>query len=93
MPPLFISTLRRSGYIQFVMSVCLRILQALAQDQRAALEQLLWACEGLQHIKVANYDGDTPMDHRAGISYAATRIHQSLTLNSRYSRVLFSDLH
>ena len=26
--------------------------QALAQDQRAALEQLLGACDGLQHIRV-----------------------------------------
>jgi hypothetical protein len=40
--------------------------QALAQDQRTALEQLLWACPGLQHIKVATYDGDTPQDHRRG---------------------------
>lgn len=38
--------------------------QALAQDQRTALEQLLCACPGLQHIKVATYDGDTPQDHR-----------------------------
>ncbi|KAG2149330.1 DEAD H helicase [Suillus clintonianus] len=41
--------------------------KALAQDQRTALEQLLWACPGLQHIKVATYDGDTPQDHRRTI--------------------------
>ncbi|KAH8117220.1 DEAD/H helicase [Phellopilus nigrolimitatus] len=40
--------------------------KALAQDQRGALEQLLWSCDGLQHIKVANYDGDTPVDQRTG---------------------------
>ncbi|KIJ60621.1 hypothetical protein HYDPIDRAFT_32044 [Hydnomerulius pinastri MD-312] len=36
--------------------------KALAQDQRTALEQLLWSCPGLHHIKVANYDGDTPQE-------------------------------
>ncbi|EJD05721.1 DEAD/H helicase [Fomitiporia mediterranea MF3/22] len=40
--------------------------KALAQDQRVALEQLLWSCEGLEHVKVANYDGDTPMEQREG---------------------------
>ncbi|KAI5124321.1 hypothetical protein M0805_008928 [Coniferiporia weirii] len=41
--------------------------KALAQDQRGALEQLLWSCQGLQQIKVANYDGDTPTDQRTDI--------------------------
>lgn len=44
----------------------LYVFKALAQDQRGALEQLLWSCEGLQHIKVATYDGDTPLENRAG---------------------------
>jgi len=44
--------------------------QALAQDQRTALEQLLWACHGLQHIKVATYDGDTPQEYRRSKSPA-----------------------
>ncbi|KDQ60612.1 hypothetical protein JAAARDRAFT_555490 [Jaapia argillacea MUCL 33604] len=41
--------------------------KALAQDQKAALEQLLCACPSLEHIKVATYDGDTPQDKRAVI--------------------------
>ena len=41
-------------------------VQALAQDQRLALEQLLYSCPGLEHIKVYNYDGDTPQELRAG---------------------------
>ncbi|KAG1819521.1 DEAD H helicase [Suillus subaureus] len=48
--------------------------KALAQDQRTALEQLLWACPGLQHIKVATYDGDTPQDHRRTIRETASVI-------------------
>ncbi|KAG1730617.1 DEAD H helicase [Suillus lakei] len=50
------------------------IYQALAQDQRTALEQLLWACPGLQHIKVATYDGDTLQDHRRAIRETASVI-------------------
>ncbi|KIK45797.1 hypothetical protein CY34DRAFT_777472 [Suillus luteus UH-Slu-Lm8-n1] len=48
--------------------------KALAQDQRTALEQLLWACPGLQHIKVATYDGDTAQDHRRTIRETASVI-------------------
>ncbi|KAI0336366.1 DEAD/H helicase [Cubamyces sp. BRFM 1775] len=48
--------------------------KALAQDQRAALEQLLFACPGLEHIKVSTYDGDTPQDLRAGIRESASVI-------------------
>lgn len=48
--------------------------KALAQDQRTALEQLLWACPGLQHIKVATYDGDTAQDHRRSIRETASVI-------------------
>ncbi|KIK92020.1 hypothetical protein PAXRUDRAFT_13476 [Paxillus rubicundulus Ve08.2h10] len=48
--------------------------KALAQDQRSALEQLLWACPGLQHINVATYDGDTPQERRAEIRQTASVI-------------------
>ncbi|PIL23843.1 hypothetical protein GSI_13594 [Ganoderma sinense ZZ0214-1] len=41
--------------------------KALAQDQRAALEQLLCSCPGLQHVKVSTYDGDTPQELRSAI--------------------------
>ncbi|TFY60626.1 hypothetical protein EVJ58_g5016 [Rhodofomes roseus] len=50
------------------------IYQALAQDQRLALEQLLYTCPGLEHIKVYNYDGDTPQELRAGIRESASVI-------------------
>ena len=32
--------------------VVLYLLQALAQDQKAAFEKLVWACPGLEHIQV-----------------------------------------
>ncbi|KAJ7043253.1 P-loop containing nucleoside triphosphate hydrolase protein [Mycena alexandri] len=48
--------------------------KALAQDQRAALEQLIACCPGLEHLKVATYDGDTPQEHRAGIRQTASVI-------------------
>ncbi|KAI0736617.1 P-loop containing nucleoside triphosphate hydrolase protein [Fomitopsis betulina] len=48
--------------------------KALAQDQRLALEQLLYSCPGLEHIKVYNYDGDTPQELRAGIRESASVI-------------------
>uniref|UniRef100_A0A0W0G829 Phosphoglycerate kinase n=1 Tax=Moniliophthora roreri TaxID=221103 RepID=A0A0W0G829_MONRR len=41
--------------------------KALAQDQKASLEVLLGAYPGLDHIRVATYDGDTPKELRAGI--------------------------
>ncbi|KAG9318135.1 DEAD H helicase [Chiua virens] len=48
--------------------------KALAQDQKAALEQLLWSSPGLQRVKVATYDGDTPQDQRAEIRASASVI-------------------
>ncbi|KAI6110049.1 DEAD H helicase [Pisolithus sp. B1] len=48
--------------------------KALAQDQRTALEQLLWSCPGLRHINVATYDGDTPQERRAAIRDGASVI-------------------
>lgn len=66
-------------------------LQALAQDQRAALEQLLWACPGLEHIKVATYDGDTPQELRAGGLYIPPGT-QLLTGLQAYARTRPSSL-
>lgn len=40
--------------------------QALAQDQKKALEQLLYACPGLEAVRVDTYDGDTPDEQRRG---------------------------
>ncbi|KAI9064267.1 P-loop containing nucleoside triphosphate hydrolase protein [Trametes sanguinea] len=48
--------------------------KALAQDQRAALEQLLYSCPGLEHLKVSTYDGDTPQELRTGIRDTASAI-------------------
>ncbi|KAF8556873.1 P-loop containing nucleoside triphosphate hydrolase protein [Imleria badia] len=48
--------------------------KALAQDQRTALEQLLWSCPGLRRIKVTTYDGDTPQERRAEIRESASVI-------------------
>lgn len=41
--------------------------KALAQDQKAALENLLRCCSGLEHVNVATYDGDTPTELRKNI--------------------------
>ncbi|KAJ3993850.1 DEAD/H helicase [Lentinula boryana] len=48
--------------------------KALAQDQKSALENLLRACPGLEHIQVSTYDGDTPVEQRAGIRASASVI-------------------
>ncbi|KAF9228793.1 DEAD H helicase [Gyrodon lividus] len=48
--------------------------KALAQDQKNALEQLLWSCTSLQHIKVATFDGDTPQERRTDIRETASVI-------------------
>ncbi|KAI0781100.1 DEAD/H helicase [Trametes elegans] len=48
--------------------------KALAQDQRAALQQLLYACPGLGHIKVSTYDGDTPQEQRREVRETASVI-------------------
>lgn len=42
-------------------------LQALAQDQRLAMGQLLRKCPGLDEIQVFTYDGDTPKEKRGGV--------------------------
>ncbi|KAF8275225.1 DEAD/H helicase [Lactarius quietus] len=46
--------------------------KALAQDQKAALEQLLAYCPGLEHISISTYDGDTPQDARPTIRDTAS---------------------
>ncbi|KAH9048489.1 P-loop containing nucleoside triphosphate hydrolase protein [Lactarius hengduanensis] len=46
--------------------------KALAQDQKAALEQLLACCPGLEHIPISTYDGDTPQDARPTIRDTAS---------------------
>ncbi|KAK1232495.1 ATP-dependent 3'-5' DNA helicase [Marasmius sp. AFHP31] len=50
------------------------VAKALAQDQKASLERLLSACPGLEHIEVATYDGDTPIEKRRGIRETASVI-------------------
>ncbi|KAH9981492.1 P-loop containing nucleoside triphosphate hydrolase protein [Lactifluus volemus] len=46
--------------------------KALAQDQKAALEQLLSSCPGLEDTFVSTYDGDTPQDARPTIRDTAS---------------------
>ncbi|KAJ7702373.1 hypothetical protein B0H17DRAFT_923441 [Mycena rosella] len=48
--------------------------KALAQDQRAALEELIACCPGLEHLSIVTYDGDTPQEDRAGIRETASVI-------------------
>ncbi|KAJ2931416.1 hypothetical protein H1R20_g5708, partial [Candolleomyces eurysporus] len=48
--------------------------KALAQDQKASLEQLLFSCSGLNHLKVATYDGDTPQEVRSEVRDSASVI-------------------
>ncbi|KAI0340501.1 DEAD/H helicase [Trametopsis cervina] len=48
--------------------------KALAQDQKQALQQLLFSCPGLSHAQVATYDGDTPQDERKHIRDTASVI-------------------
>ncbi|EJD53252.1 DEAD/H helicase [Auricularia subglabra TFB-10046 SS5] len=48
--------------------------KALAQDQKQAMEQLLVSCTGLENVKVAAYDGDTPSELRRGIRETASVI-------------------
>ncbi|KAF8644124.1 hypothetical protein AX16_008653 [Volvariella volvacea WC 439] len=48
--------------------------KALAQDQRAGMEQLIANCPTLQHIQIANYDGDTPQELRKEIREASSVI-------------------
>ncbi|KAG8745683.1 hypothetical protein FRC10_007380 [Ceratobasidium sp. 414] len=74
--------------------------KALAQDQKAAIEQILQQCRGLEHIKVATYDGDTPQDQRAVVRKTASIIftnfdmlHASILPNEEYWRRQVYFLH
>ncbi|PPQ78161.1 hypothetical protein CVT25_015494 [Psilocybe cyanescens] len=48
--------------------------KALAQDQKASLSNLFQICPGLEHLKVATYDGDTPYELRTEIRDTASVI-------------------
>ncbi|KAG8690861.1 hypothetical protein FRC11_008575 [Ceratobasidium sp. 423] len=48
--------------------------KALAQDQKGAIEQLLARCPGLEDVKVATYDGDTPQGLRNTVRQTASII-------------------
>ncbi|EAU88392.2 DEAD/H helicase [Coprinopsis cinerea okayama7 len=48
--------------------------KALAQDQKASLEQLIFTCRGLNRLTVATYDGDTAQDERIKIRETASVI-------------------
>ncbi len=75
--------------------------QALAQDQRAALEQLLYSCPGLQHVKISTYDGDTPQELRSGTSnsppyrpsytHSSNRAHAGHVVIRETSSVIFTN--
>ncbi|KAJ7090229.1 P-loop containing nucleoside triphosphate hydrolase protein [Mycena belliarum] len=73
--------------------------KALAQDQRAALEQLIACCPGLEHLNVATYDGDTPQEDRARIRETASvvftnfdMIHASILPHENLWRTFFRNL-
>ncbi|GJJ11981.1 hypothetical protein Clacol_006219 [Clathrus columnatus] len=75
------------------------IYQALAQDQRLALEQLLSNCNGLEHVRVGTYDGDTPDDQRRFLRGNASAIltnfdmlHASILPHEELWRRLFQNL-
>ncbi|KAG5716255.1 putative ATP-dependent helicase HRQ1 [Termitomyces sp. T112] len=48
--------------------------KALAQDQKAAMEQLLSTCTSLRDLEVATYDGDTPQELRSEVRETASII-------------------
>ncbi|KAH7335388.1 P-loop containing nucleoside triphosphate hydrolase protein [Rhizoctonia solani] len=74
--------------------------KALAQDQKGAIEQLLLRCPGLEDIKVATYDGDTPQELRSSVRQTASIIftnfdmlHASIIPNEEHWRRFFKNLH
>ncbi|CAE6406342.1 unnamed protein product [Rhizoctonia solani] len=74
--------------------------KALAQDQKGAIEQLLLRCPGLEDIKVATYDGDTPQELRSVVRQTASIIftnfdmlHASIIPNEEHWRRFFKNLH
>ncbi|KAK4051490.1 ATP-dependent 3'-5' DNA helicase [Microbotryomycetes sp. JL221] len=48
--------------------------KALAQDQKRALGQLLANCDGMEDVKIATFDGDTPREDRDYIRDTASII-------------------
>ncbi|KAJ1306701.1 hypothetical protein OPQ81_007693 [Rhizoctonia solani] len=74
--------------------------KALAQDQKGAIEQLLLRCPGLESIKVATYDGDTPQELRTTIRQTASIIftnfdmlHASILPNEEHWRRFFKNMY
>ncbi|KAF8677689.1 DNA replication factor CDT1 like [Rhizoctonia solani] len=74
--------------------------KALAQDQKGAIEQLLLRCPGLEDIKVATYDGDTPQALRNTVRQTASIIftnfdmlHASIIPNEEHWRRFLKNLH
>jgi len=61
--------------------------KALAQDQKRALGELVAGVEGLEDVKVATFDGDTPRDDRDFIREYANVVSesQSILLTERNS--------
>ncbi|KJA27331.1 hypothetical protein HYPSUDRAFT_131100, partial [Hypholoma sublateritium FD-334 SS-4] len=73
--------------------------KALAQDQKASLEQLFQTTPRFEKLKVATYDGDTPQDIRAEIRENASVIltnfdtlHASILPNEEKWRSFFKRL-
>ncbi|CEL61922.1 hypothetical protein RSOLAG1IB_04672 [Rhizoctonia solani AG-1 IB] len=74
--------------------------KALAQDQKGAIEQLLLQCPGLQDIKAATYDGDTPQAMRGIVRQTASIIftnfdmlHASIIPNEEHWRRFLKNLY
>ncbi|CUA70624.1 hypothetical protein RSOLAG22IIIB_04218 [Rhizoctonia solani] len=74
--------------------------KALAQDQKGAIEQLLLRCPGLEDIKVATYDGDTPPELRSTVRQTASIIftnfdmlHASIIPNEEHWRRFLKNIH
>ena len=59
-------------------------IQALAQDQKQAFENLLYACEGLEKVRVCTYDGDTPQEERRRKFYQNTQYVRTLIRLQEY---------
>ncbi|PFH49106.1 hypothetical protein AMATHDRAFT_76387 [Amanita thiersii Skay4041] len=48
--------------------------KALAQDQKASLQNIIKCCAGLEKVVVSTYDGDTPQESRSTIRESASVI-------------------
>lgn len=56
--------------------------KALAQDQKRALGELVGGVDGLENVKIATFDGDTPKDDRDYIRENANVVRHALSLPS-----------